>query len=61
MTVQTLLGSMTQKELCHWIAFHKIENEKYAETSPSKDGPTSQKAKDGAMVSQLLALAGENR
>lgn len=57
MTVSSMLGSMTQKEFCHWIAFHRIENEK---DSPAKEDPEDEQTKrDAAMVSQLLALAGK--
>ena len=62
MTVQTLLGSMSQQELCHWIAYHRIENSRYEEQSGKsaevkKDEDTK---KEEAMVSQLLALAGKS-
>ena len=71
MTVQNLLANMTQKELCHWMAYYKIKNEKYEEENPTDktDGITSsapvptpadsQEGKDELLLGQLLALAGQ--
>lgn len=76
MTVAAMLQSMSQKELCHWIAFFKIEQERFdkekdADTQGSdkqvenessgnrkpEKSEYTQAQKDGALLSQLFALA----
>lgn len=63
MTVQSLLQNMTQKELCHWMAYYKVKNEKYEEdrkTDKKQDvNHDSQESKDGLLANQLLALANQ--
>ena len=63
MTVQSLCQNMTQEELCHWMSYYKIKNEKYdEEAKPDKKkevDPESQASKDGLLAKQLLALAGQ--
>lgn len=72
MTVAQLTANMTQKELCHWIAFFRLENERLDEVRNKKDEgggitagqPTttnsvSQTQKDMLMIQQMMALAGK--
>lgn len=72
MTVAMMLKNMTQKELCYWIAYHNLENQEYDEkkeqgrqkvenvkTASAPRKSVTQKQKDAAMLSQLLALAGQ--
>lgn len=74
MTVGAMLRNMSQKELCHWIAYFRIENEQYADKNKEQEaaqidkpkisvkqvGEVTQEQKDGAMLSQLFALAARN-
>lgn len=72
MTVGAMLREMSQRELCHWIAYFRIENEHYDKSSSEEAKPESerpkiavkqakqeytQEQKDGALLSQLFALA----
>lgn len=72
MTVRQLLENISQKELCHWIAYFKIEDREYQEKKEERQGKQSasvkvkqvdkevtQEQKDGALLNQLLALAGK--
>ena len=64
MTVQSLLANMTQKELCHWMAYYKVKNEdrEKERNADSHDDPTPvdpQTEKDQLLMSQLLAMAGQ--
>lgn len=65
MTVQSLLGNMSQKELVNWIAFHKIEREEYEAQQAQRGRPQQQKSeagpsqstRDSLLFHQLLAMA----
>ena len=65
MTVQSLLKNMTQQELCHWMAYHRIETEEHETRSPygAKKAPQPQRklSNDEAMLSQLLRMANVKR
>lgn len=50
MTVHNLLANMEQKELCYWIAYHKIENSKDKDQKPKENN-------DGVLLTQLLKLS----
>ena len=61
MTVQSLCQQMTQKELCHWMAYYKIKGDEGKEESKdsSAQEPVTEQAKnDGDLLTQLLTLAG---
>ena len=62
MTVQSLLSNMTQKEICHWMAYYKIkgDDDKEGEKELTKPQPKQdQQAKnDQDLMSHLFALAG---
>lgn len=68
MTVQGMLGSMSQKELITWIAYHKLareederqsganaKTEQKPETRVAVKQP-SQKQKDDLLLQQMFAL-----
>lgn len=71
MTVEFMLNNMSQKELCNWIAFFRLENEEYEDRKEErrdkvenarikikqKDNEPSQLEKDKALMNQLLQLA----
>ena len=64
MTVQSLLANMTQKELCHWMAYYKVKNEDHEKerSTDSRDDSTPvdpQIEKDQILMGQLLALSGQ--
>lgn len=64
--VGVMLKQMTQDELCHWIAFHKIENEKYDKKGEKKAKANSspedeQTARDAALIAMLKARYGEGK
>lgn len=69
MTVSQMLKSMSQKELCNWIAYFRIESEEWeakqeeSQTSrvivKDKSKDVEQAQKDGALFQQLMALAGQ--
>lgn len=75
MTVKQLLGNMSQKELCDWIAYFHIENMEYEkekmerEDRRQNDSPAikinqdpdndSQLRRDQQMLMQLMALSGQ--
>lgn len=73
MTVQSLLKNMTQQELCHWMAYHRLETEEHEKLRESrsearspygaKKAPQPQKklSNDEAMLSQLLRMAKSKR
>lgn len=67
MTVSQMLANMTQKELCHWIAFFRLQNARFEDRRQNgKNGQASRKQevsqaqKDQLMMMQLLALAGKD-
>lgn len=69
MTVERLLGEISQKELCHWIAFFRLENEEYEDKKAGKEPergkpPKAQKPdepaqvqKDNLLFQQLMMIA----
>lgn len=75
MTVKQLLGNMSQKELCNWIAFFHIENEEYEKEKKERQEDRqsnsstvkinqdsdndSQLRRDQQMLMQLMALSGQ--
>lgn len=75
MTVRQLLKNMSQKELVHWIAYFRLEekeyNEKREQEGQKRQGEppvkinqvskpkVTQAQKDGALLSQLLALSAQ--
>lgn len=62
MPVGRMLKEMTQRELCHWIAFFKLENEEHAQARKQMDKTdVTQAQKDGAMLTQLFAMAARGR
>lgn len=54
MTVQNLLGSMEQRELLHWLAFHRIEAAKDSQENVEED---QQEKNDDALVQRLMQLS----
>lgn len=70
MTVNSMLSSMSQTELCYWLAYFKLENEeldgnkkKTTDEQVDENGykvvsEEEQKARDEALMSQLKKMAG---
>lgn len=71
MTVQQMLRNMSQKELCTWMAYfrieaeeHEAENEGRKSNAPQitvrdKSKEPRQNDKDGILFQQLMALSGQ--
>lgn len=51
--VGVMLRQMSQEELCYWIAFHKIENDK-EQSSKQNAAELEQAKKDDALKSLIL-------
>lgn len=70
MTVGYMLKNMNQKELCHWMAYFRIESEEYearkeeikakGKAKQPDDEQAEQNKKDGALFAQLMMLAGKD-
>jgi len=58
MTVQTLLATVTSREISEWQAFFKLENERHDEQQKEAEAKRKGKvtAKDPAMLSEALKM-----
>lgn len=58
-----MLEHMSLKELCHWIAYHRIEAREDNIEKPESGINTSetQSQKDAALLSRLLELSGSKK